>query len=135
MLAGLQARGNLRVGQGDLATSVTLGVVRHAHQQDIVFPGSTQTGKLTFEPLTDLYHQVVLEYTYWATSDLGLTGGVSLLTMNHGNRAERDAGYVLASAENLAADQLTLILDRPTRMALAPRAVVYLFLGVVWRPF
>lgn len=101
ILLGFQPRMNYRLGQGDLALSVTAGAVAHRNQTSFRSP---ELGRAIFSsaPLVDFYYDLKVGYTYWPTARFGVEVSLSRTDLRHGdNRSNLDeAGNYIFTAEN-----------------------------------
>lgn len=84
LFAGLEAKLNYRIGQGDLSFGVTFGMLRHGSLFQARSPRPFRA-ELRMEPLLYGFHKVQIGYTYWATSKFGLVMGLSIFTHDIGN--------------------------------------------------
>ena len=141
-LSGLQARFNLRVGQGDLSFAPTAGIVRHQNRYFLTGVGLEQNARVDYRPLNNLYYQFDLSYTYWTTDRVGLTASLSYLVMEHegirlSSGANPNSFYdaFIGPNSGVTTDQLQVIRTDTVLGLVRPRSAAYASLGLVFRPF
>ncbi len=133
LMLGLQPRVNYRIGQGDLALAPGVGVVHHRNLTSFRSP---ELGRADFRatPMSDLYFDLNLSYTYWPTTRFGLLFSISYVALQHqGNAASTDeAGNYIFTSQNFI-NTTQAFAPESFQFPVAPSRNTFLNLGLVHR--
>lgn len=89
LMAGLGARLNYRVGQGDIQLAYYVGMVRQ-RRKDVSYLIRYDTEVTIYQqPLVDLFTKICFGYTYWPSEVIGVELRFQWIDLEHGRWDDR----------------------------------------------